>query len=107
MIADVRFKVRMRLRALIETLRNEYDGNRVLRADFGKAKHDAETALRIKGRYRSRIKEAFPGCEVTCTPTRILIYLPLSYPRPGVPVSEPYPARLTPGIFGVPAQPDF
>lgn len=101
MIADVRFKVRMRLRAFIQTLRGEYMGSSRLVEDLIAAQGNVILAGNLKSGYRARLREAFPGCEIICTNTRIQVYLPDSYPRPTVPISEPYPAQYVPALAGI------
>lgn len=107
MIADVRLKVRMRLRALIEEMEREYRINPNTRDWINQARKDSGIAGAARSTYRARVQNAFSGATIDYTPTRILVYLPATYPRSGVPVTASYPRELTPVLFGIPSTDPF
>lgn len=107
MVADVRFKILMRLRAFIADMGRLFAENADLRAKLRGARNDPEMAAELKAYWIGRLKSEFPGCGVDCTPHRIYLTLPEGYPTPQVPISEVYPAAYRPALFGVSAKPEF
>lgn len=107
MIADVRLKVRMRLRALIAEMTAEYDTQPSVRVQLDMARKDSTLAATQREYYRIRVQNAFPGSTIVYTQTRILVHLPDTYPRSAVPISQPYPRVLTPVLFGIPSTEPF
>lgn len=107
MIADVRFKVRMRLRALITEMTAEYDTQPSVRTQVDMARKDSALAEAQREHYRIRVQNAFPGSAIVYTQTRILVHLPEMYPRSAVPIAQPYPRVLTPVLFGIPSTEPF
>lgn len=107
MIADVRFKVRMRLRAFIRGMGETFAADADLRAFLRIALTNDRVAMELKQQWRGKLSEEFPGCEITCTPQRIYIRLPAQYPASAVPIHETYPSAFRPALFGTPGVPDF
>jgi hypothetical protein len=99
MVADVRFKVKMRLRALIETMVAELTTSQEARKRLALAYTSVVVAAEVKAQYRSRVVREFPGCAVTFTFNRLYIKLPDRYPAHNVPVSLPYPRELRGAFF--------
>jgi hypothetical protein len=106
-IANVRFKVQMRLRAFVQGMGVIFSRDEVLRAQLRNAQDSSDVAAELKTYWTDRLKQEFPGCRVECSPNRIYLTLPDNYPASGVPISEVYPAAFKPALFGVSAKPDF
>lgn len=106
MVGDVRFKIRLRLKAVIEQQEKEYWRDEAIRKEIFAAQLDPVTAEKIRARYRSEIVREFPGCEITITRLRITIKLPSRYPAHNVPISEVYPSVLV-GAYFPPVAPVF
>lgn len=102
MVADVRFKVRMRLRALIDRLVTEISDSPDARRELAMAQLSDVRAKAVKAKYRSRVVVEFPGCSIGFTHQRIYITLPAGYPASNVPVTLPYPKVLRGAFFPVP-----
>jgi hypothetical protein len=98
-VADVRFKVKMRLRAILDTLTAELAASASARHALAMAQLTDAPAKLVKAKYRSAIVREFPGCTVTFTFNRVYVTLPNHYPAYHVPVSLPYPQSLRGGFF--------
>lgn len=107
MIADVRFKVRMRLRAFIQGMGESFAADPELRHTLRQASEDKRISATLKMSWLKKLAEEFPGCQIDCTPQRIYIRLPANYPAAAVPIHEPYPSAFRPALFGTPGTPDF
>jgi hypothetical protein len=99
MVADVRFKVKMRLQALINGMVRDLDASMEARKVLALAQWSEETATTVRAQYRSRVVREFPGCEITFTFNRIYVKLPNRYPAHNVPISLPYPRSLRGGFY--------
>lgn len=104
MIADVRFKHRMQLRALLERMVSEYQRDPAVRAVIRQARTDATIARQVKAAYRQRVEDTFLGCQVTFTRNAITLMLPDRYPASAVPITESY-AHVLADAFSPPTDP--
>lgn len=94
MVADVRFKIRMRLRATLKAIRADARPGGVLLQVFAVAKLDNQVNAAIKDHYRTWVSREFPGCRIEFTRRNIYIHLPDSYGAGRAPVMEPLPVDL-------------
>jgi hypothetical protein len=106
-VANVRFKVRMRLRALIRDMVNEYANSRTLRTDLRIAAENRSASEEMQRVWRPKVEDAFPGCRIKYTGSRIMIFLPPAYPVSHIPICELYPGAFKPALFGMLPEPDF
>lgn len=94
MVADVRFKVRMRLRAVLaDILKDARPGGRLIQAfDIAKTNQLVNDAL--KEHYRTWVSREFPGCRIEFTRKNIYIHLPDNFGAGRAPVMEQMPIAL-------------
>lgn len=94
MVADVRLKVRMRLRAVLaDVLKDARPGGRLLQV-FEVAKTNELVNATLRNHYRVWVSREFPGCRIEFTRKNIYVYLPDSYGAGRAPVMEPIPIAL-------------
>lgn len=89
MVADVRLKVRMRLRAVLKTIEADARPGGKLLQVFEVAKTNALVYAAVKDHYRTWVSREFPGCRIEFTRKNIYIYLPDSYGAGRAPIMEP------------------
>lgn len=94
MVADIRFKVRMRIREALKAVRADARPGGQLQAAFLLARTNPEVATRLKEYYRTRVASEVPGCRVEFTRKNIYVYFPAGYGAGRAPVSEPMPIDL-------------
>lgn len=94
MVADVRLKVRMRLRTVLATIRKDARPNGVLLPVFTEAKTNQLVNDAVKEHYRTWVSREFPGCTIEFTRKNIYVYLPDGYGAGRAPVMEPMPIAL-------------
>lgn len=88
MVADVRMKIALRLRAALADMSRELATDLTLRTQVTEARTRYETAEQVRATYRSRVVRNFPGCRVAFTPRNITIWLPDRYPNAQIPIVE-------------------
>jgi len=94
MVADVRHKIRMRLRAALKAIRADARPGGVLLQVFNVAKVDSQVNDALKDHYRTWVSREFPGCRIEFTRKNIYIYLPDNYGVGRAPVMDPMPVDL-------------
>lgn len=94
MVADVRLKVRMRLRAALVAIRADArPGGRLLQV-FQVAETNRPANDALKAHYREWVAREFPGCSIEFTRKNIYIHLPDDYGAGRAPVMEQMPIDL-------------
>ena len=94
MVADVRLKVRMRLRAVLRAIHSDARPGGVLLQVFEVAKTNQLVNDTLKEHYRTWVSREFPGCRIEFTRKNIYVHLPDSYGAGRAPVMEPMPIAL-------------
>lgn len=94
MVADVRLKIRMRLKAVLaEINRDARPGGRLLQV-FEVARTNNLVNDAVREHYRTWVSREFPGCRIEFTKKNIYIHLPDGYGAGRAPVMEPMPISL-------------
>lgn len=88
MIANVRFKVQMRLDQVLNEVTAELKAGSHAWENYIAAQRDPAYALRVRAYYRGKLVRALPGCRITFRPRQLLIHLPKNYPRAEVPITH-------------------
>lgn len=94
MVADVRLKVRMRLRAVLAEILKEARPGGVLLQVFEVAQTNHVLADTLQTGYRKWVADEFPGCRVEFTRKNVYIYLPENFGAGKAPVMEQLPIAL-------------
>lgn len=106
MVADVRLKVRMRLRVVLEAIRKDARPGGVLLQAYQVAKVSPIVNQALRKHYREWVAREFPGCKIEVTRKNVYIYLPDSYGAGRAPVMEPLPVSLV-VVFNPPSEAGF
>jgi hypothetical protein len=94
MVADVRLKVRMRLRACLKEIQADSRPGGVLLQIFQVARTNKVAAEAVKTHYREWVAREFPGCRIEFTRKNIYVHLPPDFGAGQAPVMEPMPIAL-------------
>lgn len=96
MVADVRLKVRMRLRAILaDILKDARPGGKLLQV-FEVARTNQLVNDAVKEHYRTWVSREFPGCRIEFTRQNVYIHLPDGYGAGRAPIKEQLPIALVP-----------
>lgn len=96
MVADVRLKIRMRLRATLAAIQTDARPGGVLLQIFEVAKTNHVAADAVQTHYRTWVANEFPGCTIEYGRKFIYVYLPDSYGAGRAPIMEQLPIALVP-----------
>lgn len=93
-MADVRLKVRMRLRMVLKAIQSDARPGGKLLQVFEVAKTNALVHAAVKDHYRTWVSREFPGCRIEFTRKNVYVHLPDSYGAGRAPIMEPLPIGL-------------
>lgn len=93
-VADVRLKVRMRLRVCLGDIRKDARPGGKLLPVFGVAETNKPANDALRAHYREWVAREFPGCRIEFTRKNIYIHLPDRYEGGRAPVMEQMPIDL-------------
>jgi hypothetical protein len=96
MVADVRLKVRMRLRLVLKEIQADARPGGKLLQIFEVARKDSVAAAAVKAHYREWVAREFPGCRIEFTRQNVYIHLSDKYGAGRAPVKEQLPVALVP-----------
>lgn len=96
MVADVRLKIRMRLRATLAAILADARPGGVLLQIFEVAKTNHVAADAVQTHYRTWVANEFPGCTIEYGRKYIYVYLPDNYGAGRAPIMEQLPIALVP-----------
>lgn len=94
MVADVRFKVRMRIRAVLAEIRKDARPGGELLPVFADARTNKLVNDALRAHYREWVSREFVGCKIEVTRKNVYVYLPVTYEAGRAPVMEPLPIAL-------------
>lgn len=94
MVADVRFKIRMRLRVAFKAILKDARPDGRLLQVFEVAKTNDLVRAAVRDHYRTWVSREFPRCRIEFTRKNVYIYLPDEYGAGRAPVMEPLPVAL-------------